>query len=641
MNFYEHQDRARRSSNYLVLLFVVAVAAVVGAVGALTFFVTQGSGTFKPEEPLQMALGAGVLTLVVILLGTAFRFLNMRGGGRQVAESLGGRLIVGDSTDPEERRFLNILEEMSLAAGIPKPLAFVLDDEPGINAFAAGRSPEEAVVAVTRGTLVQLNRDELQGVIAHEYSHIVFGDMRLNMRIMGLIGGIMALSTIGQIMMRAGFAPRHSRSRKNSGGAIQIALLGLALLIIGYIGVLAGRLIQAAISRQREYLADASAVQFTRNPQGIAGALRKIAKKTQNTSLQSPAAAEARHMFFSMSSVFAVLATHPPLAERIRRVEGTPGLPDDVGGPKLSVTGNMEGEDGQTHFTGGQIMNALGGLGAVAAKPQFAQDEALADGQSPKRIPAVQKNLVDRALKNPLGAMAVVVATLLDKDEAKRDQQLAQLKGKANPVLLREASIVAFQVLALPRNERLALLDRALPEIRCLSEEQRVGLTEVLWSLANADGEVDVFEFCVNRIARRRLGVDQTALNQTSKRLTKVAFQTYSLAVLAALSQHGHQDPLRARQACQTAAARLYGKRAVPDYSPNIELGTLDQALDALATAPMPARRLLLEACTNCVLNDGVVTPEEAELLRAVATALDLPAPPFTNNVTEARALNA
>ena len=207
MNFYEHQDRARRSSNYLVLLFVVAVAAVVGAVGALTFFVTQGSGTFKPEEPLQMALGAGVLTLVVILLGTAFRFLNMRGGGRQVAESLGGRLIVGDSTDPEERRFLNILEEMSLAAGIPKPLAFVLDDEPGINAFAAGRSPEEAVVAVTRGTLVQLNRDELQGVIAHEYSHIVFGDMRLNMRIMGLIGGIMALSTIGQIMMRAGFAP--------------------------------------------------------------------------------------------------------------------------------------------------------------------------------------------------------------------------------------------------------------------------------------------------------------------------------------------------------------------------------------------------------------------------------------------------
>ncbi len=646
MNFFEHQDRARRSSAWLIFLFIFAVAAVVGAVGALVYFVTVGSDQFRPEEPIEMALGAAGLTLFIILAGTAFRFLVMRGGGRQVAEALGGRLVVGDTQDPEERRFLNILEEMSLAAGIPKPLAFVLDDEPSINAFAAGSSPENAVVAVTRGTLVQLNRDELQGVIAHEYSHILFGDMRLNMRIMGLIGGIMAVATIGRILMRAAFSGRPRRhSKNNAGGVIYLGLAGLALFLVGYIGVAAGRLIQAALSRQREYLADASAVQFTRNPQGIAGALRKIGKKSQGSRINSAGADEARHIFFGPVTSWAVLATHPPLGERIRRIEGTPGLPDDVGGPRLSVTGQVVGDEGETQFTGGQIMSALGGVGArggkAALQPLAGEQghEVLKPTVTP-RAAILRQNLVERSLKNPLGAMGVVVAMLLDKDETKRAQQLAMLKGKANPVLLREAAILAAEVLPLPQARRLALLDLALPEIRSLSLEQRSGLTEVLWSLANADGEVDVFEFCVNRIARRRLGVDQVDLNQARKRLSKMAFQTYSMAVLVALGQHGHRDPQVSRDSSAAGAAVIYGKRPIPNYSGEINLSALDKALDALANAPEPARRLLLEACTRCVLHDGVTTLEESQLLRSVATALDLPAPPFVAN-REAPSANA
>lgn len=328
MDFFAQQDRARTKTTALVVYFVLAIVFIVGSVYVASLMIlhfTQVPAypgepvalpslrTVEPWDP-QLLGWVVVCTMGVVVLGAAYKFWRLSRGGSEVAEELGGRLLADDPTDADERQLRNIVEEMALAANVPVPKVYVLDNDAGINAFAAGHSAKDAAIGITRGGMTLLTRDELQGVIGHEFSHLLNGDMRLNIRIMGVLFGIVCLTVIGRVLL-------YSRGGGNRGRA-PMMLMGVALLVIGALGVLFGRLIQAALSRQREMLADASAVQFTRNPAGLAGALRKIG--SVGARIDSPHAGEASHMFFENGlgkPVFGWMATHPPLAERIRAID--------------------------------------------------------------------------------------------------------------------------------------------------------------------------------------------------------------------------------------------------------------------------------------------------------------------------------
>src|ERR1017187_9512771 len=327
MDFFERQDLARRNTKLLVVYFVLGVAMLILAVYAATLAIFTGVASRHHhvyDEQVQMALwnpqlffGAALGTLAVIALGSGFKTLELAQGGSTVATMLGGRLVDPATSDPDERKLRNVVEEMAIAAGVPVPQIYLLPDEHGINAFAAGHSTSDAVVAVPAGAMKLLTRDELQGVIGHEFSHILNGDMRLNLRLMGILFGILCLAIIGRILLQV----RSGSSRDRN----PLPLLGLILLLLGWVGVFFGRLIQAAVSRQREFLADASSVQFTRNPAGIAGALKKIGGLGETGSrLRASHAQEASHMFFGngmAEPLFSLLATHPPLEERIRAID--------------------------------------------------------------------------------------------------------------------------------------------------------------------------------------------------------------------------------------------------------------------------------------------------------------------------------
>lgn len=315
MDFFQAQDRARANTTKLTLLYIAALLAITTAIYAIAIlFLQQDQGqTLADYWHPEIYAATTLATLAIIGLGTLVKTLQLRTGGPAVAESLGGQLITPKTADFQQRQLLNIVEEMSIAAGVPAPKTYLLP-EPGINAFAAGYTPKDAAIGITQGALDTLDRDELQGVVAHEFSHILNGDMRRNIRAIGLLFGIFLIALIGRILISVRY---RSRDSKNNSAAAFI-ILGLALIIIGCVGQFFGRIIQAAISRQREYLADASAVQFTRNPSGIAGALKKI--RDHGSRIQNPHATETSHLFFA-NALTSLFATHPPLEKRIAAIE--------------------------------------------------------------------------------------------------------------------------------------------------------------------------------------------------------------------------------------------------------------------------------------------------------------------------------
>ncbi len=411
--FSSNRTKAHRKTKLLVFYFAIAVAALIVAVYFATLIIFNGAQSHyhrSGEQPqlvlwnLQLFLGVAAGVLAVVFIGSAYKTAALAQGGSVVSEMMGGRLVKPNTTDPDERRLLNVVEEMAIASGIPMPQVYVMDEEDGINAFAAGHKPGDATVTVTRGCMKILSRDELQGVIGHEFSHILNGDMRMNLRLMGIIFGILCLAIIGRVLLQT------ARGGGRGRGQNPLPLLGLALLLIGYIGVFFGRLIQAAVSRQREFLADASSVQFTRNPGGITGALKKIGGLGETGSRISHAhAEECSHMFFGngISEPFiGLLETHPPLAERIRvfdpnfngqfpvvRYDGRDRQPEDISKPRRPQMPNLFGT-----VLGGTIL-ASGGTGAPPvirsqhrpAKPWKSHAAAFALRRAIARVAARQR----------------------------------------------------------------------------------------------------------------------------------------------------------------------------------------------------------------------------------------------------------
>ena len=653
MDFFAHQDQARKKTKWLVFYFTLAVISMILLIYVVAIFASNYVGLNQRhhyyDDVLQARqfhywdpkLFAGVAfgTLAVIFCGSAYKTMALSGGGGAVAESLGGRLVNSNTTDPDERKLLNVVEEMAIASGVPMPQVYVLSDEKAINAFAAGHSTGDAVVAVTYGAMKLLSRDELQGVIGHEFSHILNGDMRLNVRLIGILFGIFCIATIGRILLNA----RSSNSRDRN----PLPLVGLLLLAIGSLGYFFGRLIQAAVSRQREFLADAASVQFTRNPSGLSGALQKIGGYGFGSQLISDHAPDAGHLFFGngiFGSRFAPLATHPPLADRIHAIDST----WDGKFARVDMTEIREqiqkeaGKPRAFSFDGKMII--LGGImaGAATEKPTVVQPHSVLPNlgnPTPLHLryaealrDALPEN-VKTAAHEPLAAAAMIFALLLSANETERASQLDGIGKNFSSEVADKTRALFPDVVPISTRARLPLVNISLGALRQLTPEQYQQFSRTLQWLVQSDGQVELFEFVLQKIVRHHL-----APKFTSARPAVVQFYTLKplvpdcAVVLSALADAGGGDAAAAQNAFAVGAPYLRAPVGMePALLPREQCAIehLDAALDRLALAAPIIKKNLLEACARVVGADGVIQEAEAELLRAVADTLDCPMPPL------------
>jgi Zn-dependent protease with chaperone function len=587
MDFFESQALAHRKTKWLILYFALAVA---GIIATLHIIAALALGESLTDWRMLGMISGGVI--IVVSLGALYRIAELSRGGGVVAQMLGGRQLAPHTTEPREMQLRNVVEEMSLASGVPVPDIYVLDDEAAINAFAAGNTAGDAVVAVTRGALDQLTRDELQGVIAHEFSHILNGDMRLNVRLIGVLTGILLLAILGRILFQlaGNGGSSDSDSRKS---AMAFFAIGAALWLIGSIGVLFAKLIKAAVSRQREFLADASAVQFTRNPDGIAGALYKIGKLTSK--LEAPRADEASHLFFgnglgdSFSSLF---ATHPPIDERIRAID--PGFePSRV----RETPPPSETPAAKPRAVPGVIAGTL-----LSALPAFARDAA----------------------HETASAVPLIYALLLSNDPATRERQLAAItlnpqdRAELDRDIKRSGEIT----------DAIAMMNLCLPALRQLSDTQYTSFRENVRKLIACDGQVDLFEFVLHKALVSHVDHYFTkSRGPAVKYRSLVPLVPDIVTTLSALAWYADETPEAREAAFQAGVAALMLKPGVFPMQriDGCDFAALEPALDHLAEADPPTRRTIFNACNQAVRHDGVIQPREAALMRAVSDVLSCP----------------
>jgi Zn-dependent protease with chaperone function len=619
MDFFARQDQSRTRSLYLTSLFFLAVVCVAVAVYfavQLALYLSRDtlgiSGNGFEWFDLQIFVPVTVVTLGVITLGSLFKMLQLKKGGSYVAENLGGRRVSRLSAGREEKRLLNVVEEMAIASGVPVPQVYLLTEESGINAFAAGYTPGDAAIAVTQGCLASLNREQLQGVIAHEFSHILNGDMRLNIRLIGFLYGIMVIAIVGRGLLRGS-----GRSRNKKGGG-QTVLLALVLMAIGYIGQLFGRAIQSAVSRQREFLADASAVQFTRNPGGLAKALKIIGGIAKGSRIASPNAHEASHLFFC-TAIRSLFATHPPLEERIRRLD--PEYAGQVGATSSgSGTGSGEPFDASVSMMAADLGAARQSVGHIT--PQHVD-------YSSRLLSALPGRIRDE-LDDPLGATAIVCGLLLERDAVKRERQHKVLEKMAPVEVLHQVMMLEKEIRNLKPVFYLPVLELAIPTLRCLSPAQLAGMKRYVQALVETDGKLTLFEFVLQKILTHQLDMHthakrQEMVNQIDPLLPHI------FNLLSVLATSGNKDIQTAEKAFGAGVEQLRSAGVTIGKSllKGVSFKGLDAALDGLALAAPGMKRLVFDACCGCVLFDKKVSLSEAELLRATASVMDIPVPPF------------
>jgi Zn-dependent protease with chaperone function len=633
MDFFSAQDRARRLTGRLVLLLLLAVAGLIVAASVLVALaVVLFDGQLGGPDPLARALepelfGLVALGVVAVVVGGALiRHLQLRAGGSAVAEALGGRLLNHDTRDEHERVLLNVVEEMAIASGMAVPAVYLLDDD-AINAFAAGHEPRDAAIGVTRGAIEHLDRDQLQGVVAHEFSHILHGDMRLNLRLVALLHGILVIGLIGRLLLRGAAVGGRGRSSRRGGGA-QVALLagGAALMLVGYAGTLCGNLIKAAVSRQREFLADASAVQYTRNPEGIGGALQTLAAYRLGSRLMAPQAAEFSHLYFG-SGVRALsrwTATHPPLEARIRRVlprwDGS--LPEPFApAPKAPPAQEPAAASLRDARLGGGLGGAAAGAaiaGAVVASVGQPDPEALALAR--RRLTGLDERLVVAA-HDPFAARALVYGILMGVDPASREAQRRVLANQALPEVLRELDALEAPLAEFSAGDRLPLIELALPQLRQLSAAQFARFRACLTGLMAAESVPGALQWALHRLVLA--GVEGERRGRRDRHLGDLAGPLSLLLSTLARAGRGDADHLVASLA---RAGRALGVALDPVREPSTA-AELDWAMGRLARLVQAERPVLLAAMVCCVEEDGHIAPEEAELLRAVAWSLGCPLP--------------
>ena len=652
MDFFEAQARARRRTGRLVVLFALAVAGTIAAL-YLAFVAgtawmhlraTAGGGGVEYDSHTR-GLGAidwwqpGALKVITVLVlptvafSALFKWLQLRSGGPAVAEMVGGRRVEPDTQDLRERTLLNVVEEMALASGVAVPAVYLLPDEPALNAFAAGYSPADAAIAVTEGTLGRLDRDELQAVIAHEFSHILNGDMRLNTRLSALVFGILSIFVLGRTILhalsRTGSSGSSRREGKGSGAFFFVAL---ALLIIGYFGHLFARLIQAAVSRQREFLADAAAVQFTRNPSGLADALKKVGGSAFQGRLNAPEAAEISHFCFVQnfgSGLIGLFATHPPLVERIRAIDpafdGTfaplPPLPQPEHVPYPAAHASIPPlvpRSGAARIDPAALIATAGQLSPAAVQAGRALLDSLT---SPLR----------EAAHDPARVAALCYALSLPQpaEPGALEPLLALITARGGSAAARQAGELYAALESLPPGHRLGLLQVAMPTLRHLDPAACATLLDTLDALVHADGVVTPHEFALQKILSRTLGLAARPRDALHVLAPSQVSSELSLALSVAARLDAANAPAAA-QAFARAAMGFNGLQPPLAYQPGepLTFEQLDPALDRLALTPAPFRKRILTALAEAFTADSRLTLAEADLLRAFAAALDCPLPP-------------
>ncbi|EOV0867638.1 M48 family metallopeptidase [Vibrio parahaemolyticus] len=614
MDFFHHQDTARQRTGLLVMLFTLAVLAITGLVSVISigiYFYFTGE-PFTTQSIISYCLLSFVGVLLVVSISSFIRLSELNAnGGRGVAESIGGKLISTDTSNAKHRQLLNVVEEMSIASGIPVPPVYVMAEEHGINAFAAGMSIDDAVIGVTQGALDAFSRDELQGVIAHEFSHILNGDMRLNTRLIGALFGITCIAHFGHLILDNSNSTRHvsrSSSDSNKGFAV-IILIAIVCLVLGWLGTLFGNMIKAAISRQREFLADASAVQFTRNDQGIAGALKKIGSNVQGSTLNTKASDEMSHMMFGQSKLSgfsSLFATHPPLDERIRRIE-----------PNWDGIYAQHSHAQSTAFDNEQVSGFAVGGGSPASQSASPSEQLSETGQ--QLISQLPPELVDIA-REPYSARFIAFALIFDGSDIQREMI------KSYVPLASQSTLLPWLDYDLPLHLRFPLLELALPALKSLSEAQKISLCKVLRELSETDNQYSLAEWCVINLLEKQLLASFGFIKQhkTLKQLEESVFW-----LLRELAWVSHSQADKAQRAYHCALAHL-GFPEVKLERANSNWHLSRAALELLLQLKPKDRRIFVKACRLAIESDGEITVAEGELYRVIACFLEVPEPPLT-----------
>jgi len=645
MNFFEHQDRAHQNTRRLGWLYLLSLICIVGAIHLALWLIYRlilksNISLLNPS----MLLGVAVPTLLVIGSGTLFKLIRLRRGGAAVAEELGGRLVEPEQATVLEKQLLNIVAEMAIASGIPAPQVFVLDRETSINAFAAGNSPQKAAIGVTRGCLETLNRDELQGVIGHEFSHILNGDMRLNMKLIGLLNGIVLIYILGRFVVKYSTdISISSDSDKDSGlGSSFFATIafGTALMAIGGLGYFFGRILQSAVSRQREFLADSSAVQFTRNPDGLASALQKIESHANHARVSAPQAAAMSHLFFGEANTSWLsadwFATHPPTRQRLQRLSVSARQV-----PAEAVVGNAIASP-STPAQATSSASVMGFASTIAASSvasnisgvsQSRSQAALTSSRSTPspnaRVAQVPESL-QQGTETLEGAIAIAQSLMLDyQNPSVRAQQEAWLQ-KTVPISLADLTIQSGKVLE-TSNPRLRLprLDSAIPVLQQATVSELQQLFKVLQGLAIVDKRWSLTEFVIYTGLQHRL---QPRMTQPAIAATDTLAPVWQdcLMVLAAIARVGHTEPDTIAYAFRSGVYQLPGAstQEILTTAPNGNFNQLKSSLERLSSLSAKLKQAIVSACTIIALQDQTITLPESELLWAIATCLDCPLPP-------------
>jgi len=640
MNFFESQDTAKRNTGKLIFLFGLAVLSLIVITNLLVMvlfsFASTGATSMAATsqfnfDPMTF-LVIGALVSSVVLLGSLYKIASLSGGGARIAEMMNGRLLVSGSSDPAERRVLNIVEEMAIASGTPVPPVYLME-ESGINAFAAGYTPSDAIVAVTRGSIDTLSRDQLQGVIAHEFSHILHGDMRINIRLIGVLHGIMVLGIIGYHLLRGSAYRRRS---KESGG---IVFLGIGLVVIGFVGTFFGNLIKAAVSRQREYLADASAVQFTRNPDGIGQALMQIARSSERSYLKNPKSAEISHALFEEGQVSALsklYATHPPLDDRIRAIlprwNGDYELSDwDRSALSASDTTDQKAAAGGASQRD-KAAAILTGVTGVLLADTLIDQVGNPDGKHldyadnlVKQIPLVFLE----AAREPSGARAIIYFLVLSSDESTRSQQLAVLQSSADVGVFEEFQKLQQSQAAVAAEQRLPLVTIALSSLRQLSQSQYQLFAANFKTLIEIDKKVSLLEWALQKIVTHSLDAVFTKNVAPYFGRKNLKSCKRSISLLLSILTHSTVQEGKTSEETFAAGAETLGLQLELIPVSRIDFTTLNNALDELVDLKPLQKPALLKACVSCITADGKIQAIETELLRAIGATIDCPVPPI------------
>ena len=646
MNFFAEQDDARKKTKYLVFLFLVAVIALIAITSLIVaagFWVVDDykgtAHTTLANDPnlIYQYFSWGFMGKVSLFVGGTilcviiFKWVSLSGGGKNIAESLGGTRINRSTDNPDERRILNIVEEMALASGMPVPPVYLLKNEKGINAFAAGSTPANAVIGITRGSLDQLNREQLQGVIAHEFSHILNGDMRLNLRLIAMLSGILFISSAGRLIMHAGGGGYNRHTHRRSGD-VRVLAAGLVLMLVGWLGSFFAGMIKAAISRQREFLADASSVQFTRNPHGIADALKIMGGYIKGTKLLSPNAAEASHMFIGSSQgPLELFSTHPPITDRIRKIE--PNWNGELVRRKEKLSESEEQKRKQhlekTKETQKKKMAATIVAGTTLTGDYADIVSAISDktGANIPDIDGISPTL-NQMVTDPFGACAIVFALLLSKEKTIQEAQLIAIKNSGDPGLSIQTLQLAPDVIAMDIHYRLPLLELAIPALRCMSTEQYKVFKKTMMTMIHADKQIEMFEWCLYQLTTHYLAPDFEKAKPSKplyKKINRVT-EEYCL-ILSMLAHYGHEDTNETEQAF-TRGANTVGLYSVKLIAKDqCQLTDFIKAATRLANCYPLLKAKLLKGLIDCAKQDKEITTAEKEIITSIAAVIDCPSP--------------